>query len=122
MASAQSNPGTASLWRPLRSSTFRNLLVANVVSDIGAFMQSVGAAWLMVSLNAGPFYVALTQTAAALPFFLFAFLAGRFSPIGSEGRPPGGFGAERHRIQSGTCGRTSPRRIANRLNRSCDCV
>jgi hypothetical protein len=28
--------------------------------DIGTFMQSVGAAWLIVSLNAGPMYVALT--------------------------------------------------------------
>ena len=39
-------------------------------------MQSVGAAWLMVSVNGGPMYVALTQTASALPFFLLALLAG----------------------------------------------
>ena len=51
------NDGSGSLWRPLRSSTFRNLLVADVVSDVGTFMQSVGAAWLMVSLNAGPMYL-----------------------------------------------------------------
>ena len=31
----------ASLWRPLRSSTFRNLLIADVVSDVGTFMQSL---------------------------------------------------------------------------------
>jgi len=31
-----------------------------VLSDIGTFMQSVGAAWLMVSFGAGPMYVALT--------------------------------------------------------------
>ncbi len=35
---------------------FRNLLVADVVSDAGAFMQNVGAAWLMVSRDAGPIY------------------------------------------------------------------
>src|SRR6202040_2268829 len=69
------NDGSGSLWRPLRSSTFRNLLVADVVSDVGTFMQSVGAAWLMVSLNAGPLYVALTQTASALPFFVLALPA-----------------------------------------------
>ena len=51
-----------SLWRPLRTPTFRNLLVADVLSDIGTFMQTVGAAWLMVSLGVGPLYVALTQT------------------------------------------------------------
>src|SRR3984957_15028383 len=82
MASVQpSNPGSASLWRPLRSSTFRNLLIADVVSDIGTFMQSVGAAWLMVSLNAGPMYVALTQTASALPFFILALPAGAIGDI-----------------------------------------
>jgi len=82
MASAQpSKPGSASLWRPLRSSTFRNLLLADVVSDVGTFMQSVGAAWLMVSLNAGPAYVALTQTASALPFFILALPAGAIGDI-----------------------------------------
>jgi MFS family permease len=76
-----SSPQSTSLWRPLRSSTFRNLLTANVVSDIGTFMQSVGAAWLMVSLNAGPMYVALTQTASALPFFVLALPAGAVGDI-----------------------------------------
>src|SRR6201992_2488332 len=67
--------GASSLWRPLRVPTFRNLLLSNVVSDIGTFMQSVGAAWLMVSLHAGPIYIALTQTASSLPFFLLALPA-----------------------------------------------
>jgi len=44
-------------------------------------MQAVGAAWLMVSLNAGPMYVALTQTAAALPFFVLALPAGAIGDI-----------------------------------------
>ena len=65
----------------MRSPTFRNLLIANVVSDVGTFMQNVGAAWLMVSLNAGPLYVALTQTASALPFFLLALPAGAIGDI-----------------------------------------
>ena len=73
--------GAASLWRPLRVPTFRNLLVADVVSDIGTFMQNVGAAWLMVSLGAGPIYVALTQTAASLPYFLLALPAGSAGDI-----------------------------------------
>src|SRR5579872_3670390 len=70
-----------SLWRPLRSTIFRSLLIADVVSDVGTFMQSVGAAWLMVSLNAGPMYVALTQTASALPFFILALPAGAIGDI-----------------------------------------
>ena len=69
------------LWRPLRVTVFRNLLVADVISDAGAFMQNVGAAWLMVSLGAGPIYVALTQTAASLPYFLLALPAGAAGDI-----------------------------------------
>jgi predicted MFS family arabinose efflux permease len=76
-----SNPASASLLQPLRSSIFRNLLIADVVSDVGTFMQSVGAAWLMVSLNAGPMYVALTQTASALPYFVLALPAGALGDI-----------------------------------------
>jgi MFS family permease len=78
------DPGTKqtpSLWRPLRSRTFRNLLVADIASDVGTFMQSVGAAWMMVSLNAGSLYVALTQTASALPFFILALPAGAIGDI-----------------------------------------
>lgn len=70
-----------SLWEPLRVPTFRNLLAANLVSDIGAFMQSVGAAWMMVSLHGGPIFVALTQTASSLPFFLLALPAGSAGDI-----------------------------------------
>src|ERR1700682_6551122 len=84
MRSRESAPlrdGTPSLWRPLRTPLFRNLLIADVMSDIGTFMQTVGAAWLMVSLGAGPMYVALTQTASALPFFLFALPAGAIGDI-----------------------------------------
>jgi len=82
--SAESAPlgdRTPSPWRPLRTPIFRNLLIADVMSDIGTFMQTVGAAWLMVSLRAGPMYVALTQTASALPFFVFALPAGAIGDI-----------------------------------------
>ena len=70
-----------SLWRPLRTPIFRNLLFADIVSDVGTFMQSVGAAWLMISLKAGPVFVALTTTASALPFFIFAIPAGAIGDI-----------------------------------------
>ena len=72
---------SAGLGRPLRVPTFRNLLIADLVSDIGTFMQNVGAAWLMVSLHAGPGYVALIQTAASLPYFLLALPAGSAGDI-----------------------------------------
>ena len=68
-------------WRPLANRTFRNLLAADLISDIGAFMQSVGAAWLMTSLTNSPLYIALIQTASALPFFLLALPAGSIGDI-----------------------------------------
>src|SRR5580704_974413 len=84
-SAAQKNLGDSGTrsdaWRPLRSPMFRNLLTADLVSDIGTFMQGVGAAWLMVSQGAGPLLVALTQTASALPFFLLALPAGALGDI-----------------------------------------
>jgi len=70
-----------STWRLLQLPMFRNLLVADLVSDVGTFMQGVGAAWLMVSQGAGPLLVALTQTASAFPFFLLALPAGALGDI-----------------------------------------
>ena len=70
-----------STWRPLQLPIFRNLLVADLVSDMGTFMQGVGAAWLMVSQGAGPLLVALTQSASAFPFFLLALPAGALGDI-----------------------------------------
>ena len=71
----------AGAWSPLRIPIFRNLLIADLASDIGSFMQTVGAAWLMTSLTASTTYVALIQTAAALPFFLLALPAGSIGDI-----------------------------------------
>src|SRR5579864_1928493 len=68
-------------WQPLRNRTFRNLLASNLVSDIGTFMQSVGAAWLMTSLTNRPTYIALIQTASAWPFFLLSLPAGSIGDI-----------------------------------------
>ena len=44
-------------------------------------MQGVGAAWLMTSLTRNPLYIALIQTASALPFFLLALPAGSIGDI-----------------------------------------
>src|SRR5260370_1749186 len=85
MRGSQAHPsevGTEwSTWRLLHLPMFRNLLVADLVSDAGTFMQGVGAAWLMVSQGAGPLLVALTQTASAFPFFLLALPAGALGDI-----------------------------------------
>src|ERR1700722_14844400 len=74
-------PPSASPWHPLRIGTFRNLLIADLVSDIGSFMQTVGAAWLMTMLTSRALSIALIQTASALPFFLLALPAGSIGDI-----------------------------------------
>ena len=73
--------GTPSAYAPLRRTVFRALWIASLASNVGTWVQNVGAAWLMVSLHAGPTYVALTQTASALPFFILALPAGAIGDI-----------------------------------------
>ena len=80
-------PERATLWSPLRTPIFRNLFIADLLSDIGTFMQGVGAAWLMVSLGASATLVALTQTASSLPFFVFALPAGALGDARRDHQP-----------------------------------
>jgi hypothetical protein len=65
-----------STWAPLRSSLFRALWLAALVSNFGIWMQNVGAAWLMTSLSHSATLVALVQTATSLPFLVAALPAG----------------------------------------------
>src|SRR6202047_4931703 len=81
LESKNPSPVSSSPWRPLRIRLFRNLLIADFVSDVGAFMQAVGAAWLMTSLSSSPLQIALIQTASALPFFILALPAGSIGDI-----------------------------------------
>jgi MFS family permease len=83
MSEAVKSEASAALspWRPLRVALFRNLLIADLVSDIGTFMQTMGAAWLMTTLTTSTVYIALIQTASALPFFLLALPAGSLGDI-----------------------------------------
>jgi len=50
--------------------------LAQFVSNIGSWMQTVGAQWLMLSLTTSALPVALIQTAASIPVLLFAVPAG----------------------------------------------
>ncbi len=68
-------------WSPFRHGAFAVLWSATVVSNIGTWMNEVGAGWLMTSLSPSPLMVALVQTAATLPVFLFALPAGALADI-----------------------------------------
>ena len=63
-------------WSPLKHSLFRAMWIASVASNIGTWMHTVGAAWLMTTLAASPLLVALVQTATTLPVFLLGLPAG----------------------------------------------
>lgn len=60
----------------MRNPVFRALWIAAVVSNFGALIQSVGAAWMMTSLTTSPQMVALVQASTVLPFVLLALWAG----------------------------------------------
>ena len=70
-----------SIWSPLRRAVFRSVWTASIASNIGTWMQSVGAAWLMTSLTPSPLLVALMQTAISLPIFLLGLPAGALADV-----------------------------------------
>lgn len=63
-------------WEPLRSGVFRALWIAVLVSNIGTWMQTVGAQWLLVDEPNASTLVSLVQTASTLPVVLLALPAG----------------------------------------------
>src|SRR6202142_3042512 len=79
---APSRPASApSPWGPFRSADFRAMWSAQFVSNIGSWMQTVGAQWLMLSLTTAAAPVALIQTASSLPTLLFAVPAGALGDL-----------------------------------------
>lgn len=68
-------------WSPLRHRTFRALWTATLASNVGTWLQSVGAAWLMTSLTPSAVMVALVQAATSLPMFLFSLPAGALADV-----------------------------------------
>src|SRR5881396_746776 len=66
---------------PLRDTLYRFLWVTMFASEIGAYMQTVGASWLITSLAPSPFVVALLQVVASLSIFLLALPAGALADI-----------------------------------------
>jgi MFS family permease len=66
---------------PFRNPAFRMLWIAVLVSNIGGWIQSTGAGWLMTSLSPSPVMVSLVQVATLLPVFLLALPAGALADI-----------------------------------------
>ena len=70
-----------STWAPLRVQVFRWLWLASLVSNVGAWMQTVGAQWLLVHAAHAAILVSLVQTADMLPDVLFAIVGGVLADI-----------------------------------------
>src|SRR5512133_805833 len=70
-----------SAWSPLKNGLFRGLWIATIVSNVGTWMQDVGAGWLMTSLSSSPSLVALVEAADSLPVMLLALPAGAIADI-----------------------------------------
>jgi MFS family permease len=62
-----------------RYRTFTIVWIATVVSNVGGWMYSAAAGWLMTSLTTDAFVVSLVQVASNAPLFLFALVAGALS-------------------------------------------
>ncbi len=81
MATGPSSEPVHSPWSPFHHRTYAVIWTATVVSNIGGWMYSAAAAWLMTSLDDNPVMVSLVQVATSLPMFLFALPAGALADI-----------------------------------------
>lgn len=70
-------PGMA----PLRQPEFRELWIANLLSNLGTIMHGAAAAWLMTTLTDSPLLIGLVQTAASLPAFLLGLAGGALTDL-----------------------------------------
>ncbi|MEU8235871.1 MFS transporter [Actinoplanes sp. NPDC048967] len=78
MAPAQTSAsaGETSAWAPLRDKIFRGLWIGVLASNVGTWMQTVGAQWHLVHEPDAATYVSLVQTATMLPVLLLALPSG----------------------------------------------
>ena len=66
---------------PFRIALYRNVWIANFVSQFGGLIQTVGASWMMLSFTASPVMVSLVQASTSLPILAFALIAGALADI-----------------------------------------
>ncbi|QYF93361.1 MFS transporter [Massilia sp. PAMC28688] len=69
-------PLQVTLTTPLRHRRFRQLWLANLVSNLGTWTQTFAAAWLIATVSSSAATSSLVQTATYVPVFLFALAAG----------------------------------------------
>jgi MFS family permease len=70
-----------SAWAPFHDRIFTLVWVATVISNVGGWMYSAAAGWLMTNLTSDPLMVSLVQVANTLPVLIFAFPAGALADV-----------------------------------------
>ncbi|WP_328396999.1 MFS transporter [Nocardia sp. NBC_00416] len=65
-----------STWAPLRLRVYRALWIAQLVSNLGTWMQMVGAQWVLVDQPNAAALVSFVQTATTLPVMILAIPSG----------------------------------------------
>lgn len=78
---AQSVSEDTSAWAPLKIAIYRNLFIAQLISNIGTWMQTVGAQWFLVEHHSSATVVALVQTASLTPTLVLGLFGGVFADL-----------------------------------------
>jgi MFS family permease len=60
---------------------YRSLFIAQLASNIGTWMQTVGAQWFLIDAHSSPTVIALVQTASLAPTLLLALVAGTLADL-----------------------------------------
>jgi MFS family permease len=68
-------------WKPLCHPDFRRLWLGQFGSNIGSWMQTVGAQWVMVSLTKSALLLSAIQAAGSIPVLLLAVPAGTLGDL-----------------------------------------
>lgn len=74
-------PRGDSITAPLRYPPFRRIWLASLLSNLGALVRGVGAAWAMTQMTSSADKVALVQTALMLPVMLISMPAGAIADM-----------------------------------------
>ncbi|MES2017203.1 MAG: MFS transporter [Pseudomonadota bacterium] len=64
------------LSKPLRHVRYRQLWIANLISNLGTWTQTFATAWLVTTVSGTASAASLVQTASYIPIFMFALFAG----------------------------------------------
>jgi MFS family permease len=74
-------PPEPSGWSPLRHAAFRRLWTAQFVSNVGSWMQTIAAQWVMTSLTTSALLLSAISAAGSIPVLLLAIPAGALGDL-----------------------------------------